>query len=121
MRKKKLVLLLAAGVAAIGACNWQPGVHSVGWALRLAGENRSELEKVLDHFKDSEDKEKLAAAEYLIRYMPYHHSYPVSVDRYYDAIDSIVTAFPDDKEVQESKIDSIQPYYTFFSGQNRIS
>lgn len=114
MRKKKLVLLLAAGVAAIGACNWQPGVHSVGWALRLAGENRSELEKVLDHFKDSGDKEKLAAAEYLIRYMPYHHSYPVSVDRYYDAIDSIVTAFPDDKEVQESKIDSIQPYYTFF-------
>ena len=42
-------------------------------ALRYAGNNRSELEKVLDHYKD--DPEKLAAAMFLIENMPEHYSY----------------------------------------------
>lgn len=49
--------------------------HSVylSEALELAGDNRAELEKVLDHYK--EDPEKLAAAEFLIENMSGHYSY----------------------------------------------
>lgn len=42
-------------------------------ALHLAGENRGELEKVLEHYKD--DSLKLAAAQFLIAYMPGHAGY----------------------------------------------
>lgn len=42
-------------------------------ALELAGDNRSELEAVLDHYKD--EPEKLRAARYLIENMPGHYSY----------------------------------------------
>ena len=41
-------------------------------ALQLSKENRSELEKVLEHYK--QDKEKRNAAEFLIRNMPGHFS-----------------------------------------------
>lgn len=41
-------------------------------ALLLSGQNRSELEAVLNHYKD--DSLKLRAACYLIRNMPYHYS-----------------------------------------------
>lgn len=40
-------------------------------ALQLAGENRSELEKVLDHYsRTPADSLKLRAAEFLIANMP---------------------------------------------------
>ena len=38
-------------------------------ALKLAGDNRSELEYVLNYYADSEDSLKLRAAEYLISNM----------------------------------------------------
>ena len=45
-------------------------------ALKAAGENRTELEAVLDHYKyDDKDPLKLKAAEYLISNMPGHYSY----------------------------------------------
>ncbi len=40
------------------------------YALKFAGENRAELEKVLNHY--AKDPEKLAAARFLIENMPYH-------------------------------------------------
>ena len=42
-------------------------------SLQQAGENRSELEKVLDNYKDN--PQKLAAARFLIENMPAHYSY----------------------------------------------
>ena len=42
-------------------------------ALRLAGENRMELEKVLKHYKD--DPLKYKAAVFLIENMPFHFYY----------------------------------------------
>lgn len=39
-------------------------------ALRLAGDNRAELERVLEYYRS--DSLKLKAAEFLIRNMPYH-------------------------------------------------
>ena len=51
-------------------------------ALELAGSNRSELESVLEHYKD--DPEKLAAAKFLIENMPAHYSYKSNeIDGYY--------------------------------------
>lgn len=46
-------------------------------ALRYAGDNRPELEAVMDHYSaDPADSLKLRAAKYLIKNMPYHMSYP---------------------------------------------
>ncbi|MBR4265345.1 MAG: hypothetical protein IKQ46_04730 [Bacteroidales bacterium] len=51
-------------------------------ALELAGSNRSELESVLEHYKD--EPEKLAAAKFLIENMPAHYSYKSNeIDGYY--------------------------------------
>ena len=45
-------------------------------ALRLAGDNRPELEKVLEYYrKNPEDSLKLRAAKFLISNMPLHYSY----------------------------------------------
>lgn len=44
-------------------------------ALLQAGENRSELEVVLEHFKNDPDTLKYGAARFLIENMPYHYSY----------------------------------------------
>lgn len=41
-------------------------------ALEMAGENRSELEKVLNHYADN--PERLQAAKWLIGNMPFHHT-----------------------------------------------
>ena len=45
------------------------------FALRYAGENRVELEKVLDHYRN--DSLKYRAAVFLIGNMPYHISIQV--------------------------------------------
>lgn len=61
-------------------------------ALAMAKNNRPELEKVLEHYRD--DSLKLEAAEFLIRNMPGHYSLKdtVLVSRYYNTVDSIVNA-----------------------------
>ncbi|WP_434502709.1 hypothetical protein [Prevotella sp.] len=43
-------------------------------ALKDAGKNRQELEKVLNHFKDDPNHLKYKAAKFLIENMPYHYS-----------------------------------------------
>lgn len=45
-------------------------------ALKAAGENRTELEAVLEHYRTLDnDPQKLEAAKYLIANMPGHYSY----------------------------------------------
>lgn len=59
-------------------------------ALVLAKENRVELEKVLNHYKNNPaDSLKYSAAVFLIENMPGHHSYKNTalLSKYYDAID----------------------------------
>ncbi len=56
-------------------------------AMRLAGDNKSELREVLRHYRTADnDPEKLAAARYLIANMPAHYSYAdtAMVSRYYE-------------------------------------
>lgn len=55
------------------ACSRYPA--DVEQALKLAGDNRTELEKVLEHYKERpEDKLKLQSAFFLIANMPYHYT-----------------------------------------------
>ena len=60
-------------------------------ALESAGSNRTELEKVLAHYRERpEDSLKLKAAIFLIENMPYHYTMESDVlNKYYQKIDSI--------------------------------
>lgn len=59
-------------------------------ALEQAGNNRSELEKVLEYYKN--DSLKLEAARFLIRNMPYHYSYcdTISINSFYNEVEHIL-------------------------------
>ncbi len=76
----------------LASCRPFSGDRELEEALHLAGENRPELEQVLEHYKD--DSLKLEAARFLIRHMPGHYSYAdtATLHRYAQAADSILTA-----------------------------
>lgn len=61
-------------------------------ALKIAGENRGELEKVIAHYsKNVNDSLKLKAAYFLIENMPGHYSYKGDdIMKYYTEIDSVL-------------------------------
>ena len=70
-----------------GGC--RPSDSRLEQALSLAGENRKELEQVLDHYR--QEPLKLQAAKFLIENMPGHLSYRgEGIERYYDAVDSVL-------------------------------
>ena len=59
--------------ALFSSCAARLGVYD---ALRYAGENRIELQKVLNHYRtEYKDRQKLKAARFLIRNMPLHKSF----------------------------------------------
>ena len=65
--------------------------NNLNKALRYAGDNRIELETVLDYY--SEDPEKLAAARFLIENMPAHYSYNGDeIYRYYDYANKVLAS-----------------------------
>ena len=66
--KKILFLLLISSLAACHTID-----RRLEYALEFAGENRIELENVLEHYKD--EPEKLEAARFLIRNMPRWYAY----------------------------------------------
>ncbi len=71
MLKKLIVAALITGC--IGSCkNGDPALNE---ALRFAGNNKSELQKVLDHYSKPADSLKLRAARFLIVNMPYQYGY----------------------------------------------
>ncbi len=73
--------------------------------LELAGENRSELEKVLDHYKQSGDKRKYDAALFLITNMGNKHSYKGEIlDRYKPVLDLYDSLYRRKKYDREHKI-----------------
>lgn len=63
------VMTMVVGVSMMASCD-----RDLKFALEMAGENRAELEKVLEHFKHDEDPLKYEAAKFLIENMPYHNS-----------------------------------------------
>jgi hypothetical protein len=78
--------------------------RSLEQALELAGDNRSELEKVLVHYqKNPADSLKYKAACFLIENMPGHYSHnDMAEARYYDSLDSIFTLYKGDNERVDS-------------------
>ena len=67
------------------------GHDALEYALRVAGDNRPELEAVLDHYKDN--PEKLAAAEFLIENMPAHRSYKGDeIHQYYEIAKGVLAS-----------------------------
>ncbi|MDE5611005.1 MAG: hypothetical protein K2I90_03190 [Odoribacter sp.] len=73
----------------IGGCS--PYSKRLEAVLKYSGDNRPELEKVLEHYShDIADSLKLAAAVFLIENMPGHYtlSSPI-LDRYYEKLDTI--------------------------------
>lgn len=80
------VMLLAT------ACSQR--VDALQNALALAGDNRSELEQVLQHYEG--DSLKLEAARFLIEYMPGHFSRfnREAADGFDDAVDLVLTENP---------------------------
>ena len=59
---------------------------SVGLALKKAGANRHELEKVLDHYRHDEDSLRLKAAWFLISNMDGRHSFKGELPDSYDSL-----------------------------------
>ena len=93
----------AVSVIAVALAACDDGLPTVKRALEMAGDNRPELEKVLEHYRqDPADSLKYRAAEYLIRYMPYHTSYPAKpYYAYCDALDSLFSSATEGDELLE--------------------
>lgn len=79
-----LVVLLVCG-----SCN-----KDLEQVLQLAGDNRTELELVLDHFKDDPDPLKYRSAEFLIENMPYNYSNAGSFAEYTDSAFQVAACHP---------------------------
>lgn len=96
----RLFTLLFLIAVAVCCGRYDPAVND---ALRYAGDNRGELEKVIRHYSTQpEDSLKLKAALFLIRNMPYHVSY--RAEPYYaycDALDSLFTSGTEGDELRE--------------------
>lgn len=78
----KYVLFLLCIISV--SCHERQEESKLEYALKLAGNNRPELEKVLHHYSQKkEDSLKLKAARFLIENMPGHYSLEGSmIDRY---------------------------------------
>lgn len=81
-------------------------------AMIMAGDNRGELEKVLEHYEG--DTLKMKAAEFLIANMPGHYSYAdtTAIMAYDHEADSLLTCMKDsDHEVIKAALDSVAAKY----------
>ena len=82
MKKLALSAFLLTAVFTIGCSKHSP----VADVLDSAGSNRTELEAVLNHYRNVDNNpQKLRAAEFLIENMPAHYSYAgTQIYEYYD-------------------------------------
>ena len=69
MIKKEYFVLLLALLFLICSCD-----SRLDFSLENAGENRDELEKVLEHFEHDPNPLKYEAAKFLIENMPFHQT-----------------------------------------------
>lgn len=83
-----LKCLIVFAVLAVCSCSYD----QVDVALRLAGDNRSELERVLRYFEKTGDKEKIAASRFLIGNMPGHKSMRGAYEEYWGEADCTLSA-----------------------------
>jgi len=74
---------------------------SVSGSFRTAGDNKCELERVLEHYKkEDKDRRKLEAARFLIKNMPLHKSIdPEHYKVYCDTLTAVFRTMPNDSAV----------------------
>ncbi|MDR1114860.1 MAG: transglutaminase-like domain-containing protein [Tannerella sp.] len=87
MKNTVILTLIAIAGICLSSCKDGSGLDS---ALKYAGDNRQELEKALEHYRN--DPLKYKAAVFLIENMPghYSHSDTAYMNAYYAAIDSVM-------------------------------
>lgn len=85
-------LYLVVGAVVLTACTYKGENSMLRYAMNEAGDNRSELKAVLEHYNTSDPSpHKLMAAKYLIAGLPAHYSYAdSSVYEYYSYAASIL-------------------------------
>jgi len=92
-------------------------------ALKAAGENRAELEAVLEHYRTVDnDPQKLKAAKYLIANMPAHYSYSdtAAINSYYRKALEILGTGPS-PDWQRDTLRQISDYYYWGLSDDTIS
>lgn len=68
--------------------------RNIEHVLQLAGDNRAELELVLNHFKDNPDPLKFRSAKFLIENMPYNYSNVGDAAEYSDSAFMVSSGYP---------------------------
>ena len=68
--------------------------RNIEHVLQLAGDNRAELELVLNHFKDNPDPLKFRSAKFLVENMPYNYSNAGNAVEYVDSAFRISSCYP---------------------------
>lgn len=68
--RKKTILVCVGFLCLLGSCD-----SNIETSLECAGDNRQEIDVVLDHFKNDPNPLKYEAAKFLIENMPYHHTF----------------------------------------------
>lgn len=87
-RKCKVLFVSFLLICGLTSCHTNSKLE---WALSIAGENRTELEKVLKYYEKDTDSLKLKAAVFLIENMPGHRSYTGdAIENYYKELDLIL-------------------------------
>lgn len=68
--------------------------RNIEHVLQLAGDNRAELELVLNHFKNNPDPLKFRSAKFLVENMPYNYSNAGNAVEYVDSAFRISSCYP---------------------------
>ena len=110
---KNFILLL--GVITLISCSKNDSC--LEYALQIAGENGTELTKVLNHYKKNPaDSLKLKAAEFLISNMPWHYAYDSEKLKHFR--NEILTTQRDSNVIEDVAMKILGDKYGEFSYDN---
>lgn len=98
------ILFLAIGAVFSGCAEKESELDS---ALTLSGDNRIELQKVLDHYSKPEDSLKLRAAEYLITNMAGKYTVTSTALEAYEDLIPRIAEVPADEGLNSPRIDNL--------------
>ena len=112
----KILFYILSALILLSCSDYSPN-NKIKQALKLSGNNRNELEKVLTHYsKQPKDSLKYKAACFLIENMPYHyHCKGNDIDKYYHEIKYFFSKENGTREEMNSLLNEIQKHQTYSS------